>query len=230
MDPEIAALTDLLRTSKRGPMRLEAARQLALRRSLEAAAPLLAALEESNDPRIVPVVTVALEGLETIGPDLAPLLLPILEDSADPRRVFVPLLLRAALGEAAVPRLVEALSDRQPAVAINAATQLGQLRSPESFAPLLALAQDESQPSAVRGVAAASLGNLRDSRALPFLAGLVDTDDPELLAGAIDGLADLRDPAGIPYLEAVLERPNLDPRINRAVRLGLLAMERYRER
>ncbi|HEY8286462.1 MAG TPA: HEAT repeat domain-containing protein [Chloroflexota bacterium] len=230
MDEEIAALAELLRASKRGPMRLEAARQLASRRSLEAAPFLLAALEESNDPRIVPVVTVALEGLEALGPDLAPLLIPILDDPENPRRVFIPLLLRASLGEAAVPRLVEALGDPQPAVAINAATQLGQLRSPDSFAPLLALAQDEAQPTNVRGVAAASLGNLRDARALPFLAGLADTDDPELLAGAIDGLADLRDPAGIPALEAILERPNLDPRITRAVRLGLLAMERYRER
>ncbi len=230
MDEEIAALADLLRTSKRGPMRLEAARQLALRHSLEAAPALLTALEESSDPRIVPVVTAALEGLEAFGPELAPLLLPILADSEDPRRVFIPLLLRASLGDDAAPRLVEALNDAQPAVAINAATQLGQLRTPDAFAPLLAQAQDEAQPASVRGVAAASLGNLRDARALPFLAGLANTDDPELLAGAIDGLADLRDPAGIPYLEAILERPNLDSRINRAVRLGLLAMERYRDR
>jgi len=211
-------------------MRLEAARQLAMSHNLRAAPVLLAALEESSDPRVVPVVTVALEGLEALGAELAPLLFPILEDATDPRRVFMPLLLRASLGEAAVPHLVEALNDAQPAVAINAATQLGQVRSPDSFAPLLALAQDPARPASVRGVAAASLGNLRDARALPFLAGLTDTDDPDLLAGAIDGLADLRDPAGIPFLESILERPGIDPRIVRAVRLGLLAMERYRER
>jgi len=94
---------------------------------------------------------------------------------------------------------------------------------------LYAIAQDLERPPALRGVAAAALGSLRDLRALPFLAGLAGETDPELLAGAIDGLADLRDPAGIPYLEAILERPDLDARTNRAVRLGLLAMERYRK-
>ncbi len=115
------------------------------------------------------------------------------------------------------------------AVAVNAATQLGELRSSDAFEPLLALAQDMYQPVTLRGVAAAALGSLRDVRALPFLAGLASETDPDLLAGAIDGLADLRDPAGIPYLEAILERPDLDARTNRAVRLGLLAMERYRK-
>ncbi len=230
MDEEIAALSDMLRTSRRAPTRLEAARQLAQRRDLAAAPALLEALEQTNDPRVVPVVTVAVEGLEALGPDLAPLLLEVLDGPPHPRRAFMPLLLRSALGEAAVPRLIEALNDPQLEVAVNAATQLGQLRAAAAFEPLLALLHDEQQPSALRSVAAAALGNLRNIRALPVLAELSSTEDEELLAGAIDGLADLRDPAGIPYLEAILQRPNLDERTNRAVRLGLLAMERYRER
>ncbi len=229
MDEEIAAFSEMLRTSRRAPMRLEAARILAAARDIEAAPALLEALEESNDPRVIPVVTAAIEGLQALGAPLAPLLLPILDSPDDRRRVFIPLLLRASLGTEAVPRLVEALGDASPAVAINAATQLGDLRSPYAFEPLLTLAQDIEQPATLRGVAAAALGSLRDLRALPFLAGLSEETDPELLAGAIDGLADLRDPAGISYLEAILERPNLDARTNRAVRLGLLAMERYRK-
>ena len=229
MDEEIAALAEMLRSSRRAPMRLEAARALAASRDLEAAPALLDALEESNDPRVIPVVTAAIEGLQALGEPLAPLLLRILDSMDDPRRIFVPLLLRASLGAQAAPRLVEALRDRMPAVAVNAATQLGELRSADAFDPLLALAQDTAQSSSLRGVAAAALGSLRDVRALPFLAGLADETDPDLLAGAIDGLADLRDPAGIPFLEAILERPNLDDRTNRAVRLGLLAMERYRK-
>jgi HEAT repeat protein len=209
-------------------MRLEAARALAAAHDIEAAPALLDALEDSSDPRVIPVVTAALEGLQQLGPPLAPLLFPILDSRDEPKRVFIPLLLRTSLGTGAVPRLIEALRDANPAVAVNAATQLGELRSPEAFAPLLALAQDTEQPVTLRGVAAAALGSLRDLRALPFLAGLSGETDPELLAGAIDGLADLRDPAGIPYLEAILERPGLDARTNRAVRLGLLAMERYR--
>jgi HEAT repeat protein len=141
----------------------------------------------------------------------------------------MPLLLASAYGEGASPRLIEALHDPQIEVRINAATQLGLLRTPRAFEPLLALVQNEGEDHAVRGVAAAALGALRDPRALPILAELSKTDDPDLLAGAIDGLADFRDPAGIPYLEAILDRPALDERTERAVRLGLLAMERYRE-
>jgi HEAT repeat protein len=228
MNEEIAALAEMLRTGRRAPMRLEAARTLAAARDIEAAPALLEVLEESNDPRVIPIVTAAIEGLQALGPPVAPLLVAILDNPDDPRRVFMPLLLGASLREQAVPRLVEALRDPWSAVAVNAATQLGELRSPAAFDPLLALAQDTGQSPALRGVAAAALGSLRDRRALPYLAGLADETDPELLAGAIDGLADLRDPAGIPYLEAILERPDLNERINRAVRLGLLAMERYR--
>ncbi len=230
MDEETAALVDLLRTARRAPMRLEAAHQLARRADPATAPALLEALEDSNDPRVVPVVTAALDGLRAMGPAIAPTLLAILDGPPDPRRVFMPLLLSATLGKAAVPRLVTALADEQMEVRVNAASQLGQIGDPAAFAPLLALLVDETRPPSLRGVAAASLGTLRDRRALPVLAALSTSTDQELLAGAIDGLADLRDPAGIPYLEAILERSNLDERTNRAVRLGLLAMERYRDR
>jgi HEAT repeat protein len=165
-----------------------------------------------------------------MGPQIAALLLAILADRDDPRRVFMPLLLAETLGEGAVTHLIQALGEPHIDVRINAATQLGQLASPAAFEPLLGLLEDQTQPANVRGVAAAALGALRDRRALPILAALSESPDPDLLAGAIDGLADLRDPAGIPYLEAILERDDLDEAINRAVRLGLLAMERYRER
>jgi len=230
MDEESAALVELLQTTKRAPMRLEAVRQLAARGDPETAPALLAVLVDSNDLGVVPVVTAALGGLEAMGPAIVPYVLTILDDLTDHRRVFMPLLLTTAAGEAAIPRLVQALTDPQPAVQINAATQLGQTRSSSAFAPLLALLQDSTQPPTVRGIAAAALGALRDPRALPVLTALAATDSTDLLAGVIDGLADLRDPKGIPYLEAILDRPDLDERANRAVRLGLLAMERYRDR
>ncbi len=94
-------------------MRLEAARMLAAARDIEVAPALLDALEESNDPRVIPVVTAALEGLQLLGVPLAPMLLHILENSDDHRRVFVPLLLRSSLGPRAVPRLIEALNDSE---------------------------------------------------------------------------------------------------------------------
>jgi HEAT repeat protein len=211
-------------------MRLEAARQLAEKRDPELAPVLLELLDATNDARIVPVVTVALSGLQAIGEPIAPLVSAIFDGPADPRRVFMPLLLASTLGERAVPRLIEALRDENQEVAINAATQLGQLGAAEAFEALLALFQDQNASAALRGVAAAALGALRDPRALPILAELSTTEDPDLLAGAIDGLSDLRDPAGAEYLEAILDRPDLDENTNRAVRLGLLAMERYRLR
>lgn len=230
MDEDALALVDLVRTARRPSMRLEAARQLAEKRDPELTPILLELLDPTNDARIVPVVTVALSGLQAIGEPITPYVMELFDGPADPRRVFMPLLLGAALGKRAVPRLIEALQDENQDVAINAATQLGQLGAVEAFEPLLTLLQDQNLPAALRGVAAAALGALRDPRALPILAELSTTHDPELLAGAIDGLSDLRDPAGAEYLEAILDRPSLDENTNRAVRLGLLAMERYRLR
>jgi HEAT repeat protein len=229
MDEELALLIEMLQTTRRPAMRLELARQLAERRAPEAATSLLDLLEDSSDPRVVPVVTVALEGLLALGPAIAPRVAACLDGAADRRRKFMPLLLAAALGDAAIPRLLAALDDPEQEVQVNAATQLGRLDPQQAFAPLLAVMSDPGRPGPVRSAAASALGSLKDRRALPVLAALSRTDDPELLAGAIDGLAELRDPAGIPYLEALLERRDLDERTTRAIRLGLLAMERYRQ-
>ena len=163
IDQETAALIELLRTSRRPTMREMAVRQLAERRDPAAAEALLGVLDTANDPRVVPVVTAALGGLQALGPSIAPQILAILANRADPRRVFMPLLLGAALGEAATPRLIEALRDEDPDVRINAATQLGQLRSPAAFEPLLALLGDVAAGSTLRGVAASALGTLRDA-------------------------------------------------------------------
>jgi HEAT repeat protein len=230
MDEDTAALVAMLRTTRRAPMRLDLARRLAEKRDPELAPVLLELLDSANDARVVPVVTVAISGLQALGAVVAPYAQTILEDRGDPRRAFMPLLIASALGESAASILMAALYDEEIEVAINAATQLGQIRSEQAFEPLRYVLADEEAPAQLRGVAAAALGASRDPRALPILAELSATDDPDLLAGAIDGLADLRDPAGAVYLERILARPNLDETTNRAVRLGLLAMERYRSR
>jgi HEAT repeat protein len=230
MDEDTAALVDMLRATRRAPLRLELARQLAEKRDPSLAPVLLELLDAANDARIVPVVTVAIAGLQALGSAVAPYARDILHDRQDPRRSFMPLLLASALGEGAAPALIATLADDDVEVAVNAATQLGQIRSVESFEPLYSILVDEAKPAALRGVAAAALGASRDPRALPILAALSSTENPDLLAGAIDGLSDLRDPAGAEYLERILARPRLDENTNRAVRLGLLAMERYRSR
>jgi hypothetical protein len=230
MDEDTAALVEMLRATRRAPMRLELTRQLAEKRNPDLAPVLLELLDTANDARIVPVVTAAIAGLQAIGAAVAPFAIEILKSSDDPRRPFMPLLLASALGSNAAPILIAALDDANVDVAVNAATQLGQIRSEEAFAPLRSLLANISRPATLRGVAAAALGASRDPRALAILAELSTTDDKELLAGAIDGLSDLRDPAGAEYLEAILDRDDLDENTNRAVRLGLLAMERYRQR
>src|SRR5579862_1535791 len=100
MDEEVALLIEMLRTTRRPSMRLELARRLADRGAPEAAATLLDLLEESSDPRVVPVVTVALEGLMALGPAIAPLVEARLDDPRETRRAFMPLLLASALGDA----------------------------------------------------------------------------------------------------------------------------------
>jgi len=227
-DDDTAALVDLLRTSRRGPLRLEAVRRLAAMERADLAPVLLETLNEAENPNSLPVVVAALQGLRALGHTIAPQLLEILDGAPDSRRQFMPLLLASALNEAAVPRLIEALDDPDTTVAVNAATQLGQLAHAEAFEPLAAVATNATARLAVRGAALAALGALRDIRALPLLVEFSASGVPDLLGGAIDGLADLRAAAGVPHLEAVLERPEIDKATERAVRLALLAMERYR--
>ncbi len=228
MDEETAALLSILRTSRRPSLRLEVVRQIAERNASEAIPALLEVLDEAGDPRAVALVTAAVSAIQRMGAAAAPYVLAALDDRGGKRRQFVPLLLASSLGNDSLWRLLDALRDSDVEVAVNAATQLGQLRVPEAFDRLLDLVRDTTEPAALRGAAAASLGALRDRRALPILVDLLSAPERDLLAGAIDGLADLRDPDGIPHLEALLEQTDLDPSTERAIRLGLLAMERYR--
>jgi HEAT repeat protein len=196
--------------------------------SAEAVPALLEALDDAVDSRSVAVVTTAVSAIQNLGPAAAPYVVADLEQKESSRRQFLPLLLASALGSGALPFLLGTLSDPDAGVAINAATQIGLLRIPDAFDPLLAVLRDPEKPSVLRGAAAAALGASRDERALPILIDLLAAPDRDILAGAIDGLADLRDPAGAPHLEKLLERSDLDQSTERAIRLGLLAMERYR--
>src|SRR6266704_1674150 len=111
MDEETAALIELLQSTRRAQMREAVVRQLADRADPDAALALLDLLEDSNDPRVIPIATAALGGLQRLGPAIAPLALAVLDGPPDKRRPFMPLLLASALGEAATPRLIEALHD-----------------------------------------------------------------------------------------------------------------------
>ncbi len=228
MDDDTAALIDILRTSHRPALRLEAVRQIAAANAVEAVPALLAVLDDAADPRSLSVVTAALTTIQQMGPAAAPHIEEGLRRNFGNHRQFMPLLLASSLAGQSFPLLSGMLCDPDLEVAVNAATQLGQLRLAAAFDPLVAVVRDDSAAAALRGAAAAALGALRDPRALPVLIELLDAPEREILAGAIDGLSDLRDPAGAPHLERLLERRDLDQSTERAVRLGLLAMERYR--
>src|SRR5260370_41168768 len=93
MDDETSALVDLLRTSRRPSLRQEAARQLAAKLDPNLAPFLLEALDPSSDALVIPVVTVAITGLQALGDAIAPEVTAILDGPPDRRRVFMPLLL-----------------------------------------------------------------------------------------------------------------------------------------
>jgi HEAT repeat protein len=140
----------------------------------------------------------------------------------------VPRLLVSAVGAAAVPVLVGLLDDADDEVAMNAATALGSLRDPAIAAPLQAIVDDPSRPSLLRGVAASALGMSGSSAAYDVLAPLLGSHDPSLVAGAIDGLAELGDPRAAPLIQALLAAGRLDERTARGARLALISLRTRR--
>jgi len=61
------------------------------------------------------------------------------------------------------------------------------------------------------------------------LAPLVGSDEQSLVAGAIDGLAELGDPRAIPLIQALLASNRLDERTTRGAKLALISMRARRE-
>ena len=131
--------------------------------------------------------------------------------------------LGVAQGSAAREALVAALSHPQSRVRTAAATALGRFQGDEAVvAPLLkTLNRDRSYTAA--GAAAAALGRAGATRTLPDLlkAAQRPSHREVVAAGALRGLAALRDPA---QLGAILEhaRPGREQRV-RAVALGAAA-------
>lgn len=224
-DDQVPALLEMLGLRRGGPgLRAQAARSLGELGDPRAIGPLLDQIEDTADPFRLPVVTAALEALPRFGAALEPALRRILDDPADFRRRYVPRLWLSALGPAAAPELVALLSDADDEVAMNAATALGMLRTPEQAPALRGVLDDATRPSLLRGVAASALGMTGSPEAYEALAPLVGSDDPNLVAGAIDGLAELGDARAIPLLQALLAAGRLDERTTRGARLALISL------
>ena len=228
-DDEVAMLIATLQSKRGGPaVRAQAARMLGELGDPRAVEPLLAQIEDTADPFRVPVITAALEAIPRLGTAAAPALLRLLEDRADPRRRYVPRLLVSAVGAAAAPVLVGLLDDADDEVAMNAATALGSLRDPAFAPPLQAIVDDPSRPSLLRGVATSALGMSGCPAAYDVLAPLLGSHDPSLVAGAIDGLAELGDPRAAPLIQALLAAGRLDERTERGARLALISLRARR--
>lgn len=87
--------------------------------------------------------------------------------------------------EAAIPELVQTLSDSIDGVRAQAATALGLLQAQEAVTPLIDALQDVD---VVRIAAAGALGQLGASQALPALSGLAQDPTIQVRAAAISAL------------------------------------------
>ena len=222
---EIALLIATLGSRRGGPgTRAHAARMLGESRDPRAIAPLLDTIEDTGDPYKTPVVMAALDALPLFGDALEPALQRILSDPADFRRRYVPRLLMSARGGDAAPTLLSLLDDSDDEVAMNAATGLGSLHDPTYTAPLRAIVTDPARPPLLRGVAASAVGMSGGPDAYDTLAPLVGSHEQSLVAGAIDGLAELGDPRAIPLIQALLASNRLDERTTRGAKLALISM------
>ncbi len=228
-DDQIPMLIATLGSRRGGPgARAQAARMLGASGDPRAIDPLLDTIEDTGDPYRVPVVTAVLDALPRFGEALEPALLRILDDPADFRRRYVPRLLVSARGTAAAPTLLRLLDDGDDEVAMNAATGLGSLHDDAYTAPLRAVVADHARPMLLRGVAASAVGMSGGRDAYDTLAPLLGSGEQSLVAGAIDGLAELGDPRAAPLIQAVLSAGRLDERTARGAKLALISMRARR--
>jgi HEAT repeat protein len=128
-------------------------------------------------------------------------LIPLLQDKVKAVREEVTIAL-AAMGEAALPSLLEALKHPEWLVRLHAVEALGKSRSADAVEPLLwALFNDHDQ--AVREDVVRALGDLADRRAMEFLVTVMK--EPGLRPLAVEALGKIGDRRTVPILIAVLE-------------------------
>ncbi len=224
-DDEVVMLIATMKARRGGPgVRAQAARLLGASGDPRAIEPLLDQIEDTADPFKTPVVTAVLDALPAFGLALAAPLHRLLDGPDDPRRKYVPRLLLSATGADAAPTLSALLDDRDEDVVMNAATALGALHDPAYAPALLQVLDDEARPALMRGVAASALGMTGASNAYNVLAPLLGSSVQSLVAGAIDGLAELGDPRAIGVIQALLAADRLDERTRRGARLALISL------
>lgn len=135
-------------------------------------------------------------------------LVPLLQDNVKAVREETSTAL-AAIGEAAVPSLLAALTHAEWLVRLHAVEALGKTRSPEAVDPLLSVLFND-RDRAVREDAARALGQIGDARAVEFLVTAMK--EPGLRPLAVEALGRIGDRSAVPVLIDVLngvERPEV---------------------
>ncbi|MBS0152600.1 MAG: HEAT repeat domain-containing protein [Nitrospira sp.] len=128
--------------------------------------------------------------------DTVEALIPLLQDKVKSVREEAATTL-AALGDAAIPYLVQALKHEDWLVRLHAVESLGKSRSPHAVEPLLS-ALFNDRDSAVREDAVRALGKIGDARAVGHLC--VAMREPSLRTVAVEALGHIGDPCAVPPL------------------------------
>lgn len=124
-------------------------------------------------------------------------LLPLLQDSVNAVREEASAALMA-IGNEAIPSLIEALTHRDWLVRLRAVESLGAVKSPEAVPPLIAVVFNDPD-SAVREDAVRALGNIGDRRAVEPLMFVVQKE-PNLRIPAVEALGRIGDRRAVPML------------------------------
>ncbi len=135
-------------------------------------------------------------------------LVPLLQDKVKAVREETSTAL-AAIGEAALPSLLAALTHTEWLVRLHAVEALGKTRSPEAVNPLLSVLFNDPD-RAVREDAVRALGQIGDARAVEFLVTVMK--EPGLRPLVVEALGRIGDRSAVPMLINVLkgmERPEV---------------------
>jgi HEAT repeat protein len=128
-------------------------------------------------------------------------LLPLLQDKVKAVREEATAAL-AAIGDAAIPSLLTALTHVDWLVRLHAVEALGKMRLPAAVEPLLSLLFNDHD-AAIREDAVRALGLIGDGRAVDFLVTIMK--EPGLRPLAVEALGRIGDRRAVPVLIKVVE-------------------------
>ncbi len=188
----------------------------------EAASSVLASIADGRvrDPLIRALRThdwiVRMHAVKALGrlqdPQSVPALIPLLQDKVKAVREEVSSAL-AAIGEASIPALLQALAHQEWLVRLHAVESLGKTRSQKAVEPLLSVIFNDGD-SAVREDAVRALGDIGHPQAVEFL--FTAMKEPGLRTLAVEALGRIGDRRAVPVLMEVVTGTN-PPEVTRAV-------------